>query len=415
VAAPDGAPGGWSKLRPLRVALDFLRVIPRGTVRRFFDARGPDLAASLAYSSLLTVVPLVASVTLLTSTFFGSAGTGFYRVLRVMVPGMTRELAASLQTMALQAASLTGTASLFFFVTSLRTFFLMEGAARELWGATATPRTPLKRVGLALFFMILGPVAAGVVTSFLLENGASMTAFRATGSLLTIGLVVILYRLLPGSHVRWGSAVTAGTAAGLALTGTRLAFTRGIAGLAELSVLYGSVTAIVVFVLAVGVAFGIFLLGVSFAHALQFHEELRSHDAPQRRTEQTGPLFEAVRLLLDLAVAWRNDRSTRTLRALSNGLGRPETEVQSVLATLAASGLVVPLADGSYELSRAPDQISLYAVARAIGESAERPVPSGDDPIAATLRRVFSKANREERGVLQGTSLRDLIVPPEEP
>jgi DNA-binding IscR family transcriptional regulator len=71
------------------------------------------------------------------------------------------------------------------------------------------------------------------------------------------------------------------------------------------------------------------------------------------------------------------------------------------------------VAPAAWALSRSPDKISLYAVARAIGESAERPVPAGDDPVAATLRRVFSKANREERGVLQGTSLRDVMMPGE--
>ena len=53
-----------------------LRVVGLGTVRRFWDARGLDLAASLAYSSLLTLVPLIASVTVLTSTFFGLSGVG---------------------------------------------------------------------------------------------------------------------------------------------------------------------------------------------------------------------------------------------------------------------------------------------------------------------------------------------------
>jgi hypothetical protein len=39
-------------------------------------------------------------------------------------------------------------------------------------------------------------------------------------------------------------------------------------------------------------------------------------------------------------------------------------------------------------------------------------VPAGDDAAARTLHRVFSKANREERAVLQGTSLRDLLPGP---
>ena len=65
--------------------------------------------------------------------------------------------------------------------------------------------------------------------------------------------------------------------------------------------------------------------------------------------------------------------------------------------------------DGDLSLSRAPEKISLYAVSRAIGESAPRAVPAGHDAAATMLHRVFSKANREERAVLQGTSLRDLL------
>ena len=53
--------------------------------------------------------------------------------------------------------------------------------------------------------------------------------------------------------------------------------------------------------------------------------------------------------------------------------------------------------------------IRSYPGWRAIGESALQAVPAGDDAAARTLHRVFSKANREERAVLQGTSLRDLV------
>src|SRR5664280_2778118 len=72
------------------------RAILVGTARRFLDARGFDLAASLAYSALLTLVPLVACVTILTSTFFGQSGTGLYRLLRFL-PGAGRDFVTDLQ------------------------------------------------------------------------------------------------------------------------------------------------------------------------------------------------------------------------------------------------------------------------------------------------------------------------------
>ena len=101
------------------------RAVCVGTLRRFLDARGFDLAASLAYSALLTIVPLVACVTLLTSAFFGESGTGLYRLLRFL-PGTGREFVTSLQAFSVKATSVSGTATLFFLATSLRTFFQIE-------------------------------------------------------------------------------------------------------------------------------------------------------------------------------------------------------------------------------------------------------------------------------------------------
>ena len=79
------------------------------------------------------------------------------------------------------------------------------------------------------------------------------------------------------------------------------------------------------------------------------------------------------------------------------------------MGILREAGLLVASADGNLALSRAPETISLYAVSRAIGESAPRAVPASHDAAANKLHRVFSKANREERAVLQGASIRDLL------
>jgi YihY family inner membrane protein len=398
-----------------RDALDLSRVILRGAIRRFLDARGFDLAASLAYASLLTIVPLMAAVTFLASTVFGETGTGLYRVIRWVVPGAGRDVLDAIQAFAHQATTLAGTASLLFLVASVRTFFQIEGAAKSLWGTTVHPRPFLVRLGVAISVMVLGPVAVGVLTSFLLESGASFTEFRSLGLLATFALLVFLYRILPGARVRWGPAVLAAVVAALGLTAVRILFARGAHALTSfrttLSVIYGSISAAVIFVLAVGIAFAILFFGIALAHALQFRVELFGHDAPAR-TGRGGRLYEAVRLLLPLAAAWENDRASRSIGALSEAAGRPEADVETVLARLVVDGLARrDDQKAAYALTRSPDEISLWAVARAIGESAPRTVPGEDDPVAATLREVFSRATREERGVLQGTSLKDLLRP----
>ncbi len=386
-----------------------LGAVARGTARRFLDARGFDLAASLAYSSLLTLVPLIASVTVLTSTLFGLSGTGIYRILRLALPGAGREVVADLQTL-VRYASVSGSATIFFLVTSIRTYYLVEGAAKALWGTTVTPRPPLRRLGRALSVMILGPVAIGILTSLLLESGASISGFRPLGSVLTFVLLVYLYRTLPGASVLWIPALVSATLASLAITGLRVAITGGVAKLAGAGTVYGPLTAAIVFVVAVGFVFVLFLLGISLAHAIQFRAEFLDHDILEERTEEGGRLYDSVRLLLVLTVAWRNDRATRTLTALAHDLGRAEADVVPLVRDLRQAGLVAAGEGGVFSLTRTPETISLYAVARAIGESSARAVPKGNDAVAVSLHRIFGKAAREERAVLQGTSLHDLAT-----
>jgi uncharacterized BrkB/YihY/UPF0761 family membrane protein/DNA-binding IscR family transcriptional regulator len=409
----DGMQQTTAQLRlartPLQNLSELLRVVGRGTIRRFLDARGLDLASSLAYSSLLTLVPLIASVTILTSTFFGLSGVGIYRILRLALPGANREVVADLQTL-VRYASVSGTATIFFLVTSLRTYFLVEGAAKALWGTTVTPKPPLRRLGRALSVMVLGPIAIGILTSLLLESGAAFSGVRPLGSVLTFVLLVYLYRTLPGGVVRWGPALVAAVFAAATITALRIAITRGVRELAGIGAVYGPLTAAIVFVVAVGFVFVLFLLGISLAHAIQFRAEILDHDPLAERTEERGRLYESIRLLLALTVAWRNDRATRTLTALAHELELPEADVVPLVRDLRHGGLVTAREGGSFCLTRPPETISLYAIARAIGESAPRAVPKGNDLVAVSLHRIFGKAAREERAVLQGTSLHDLLT-----
>ena len=394
--------------RELRKVSTLARAVVVGTARRFLDARGFDLAASLAYSALLTLVPLVACVTLLTSAFFGEPGTGLYRLLRFL-PGAGRDFVTDLQAFSMKATSLSGTATLFFLATSLRTFFQVESTVQALWGSTLTQRPPLRRLGVALSVMILGPIALGVVTSILLESGAPLGDFRPLGAFMSFGLLTYLYRRLPGSYVRWVPATIAALLVSALLTLLRIGFARGVAHLTSLNQTYGPLSAIVIFVIAIGIVTTVFLGGVSLAHAIQYRDEFLDHDAPRERTEEGGRLYVASRLLLVLAGAWQNDRATRSPAALASAVARPDEEIAQLVEALRAAGLLVASPDGNLALSRPPETISLYAVSRAIGESAPRAVPASHDAAANKLHRVFSKANREERAVLQGASIRDLL------
>ena len=106
-------------------------------MKSFLDGRGVGLAAGLAYSSLLSFIPLVVAVTILTSTFFGERGTGFFRLLRFFVPGTSREVLRGVEALVdeAQVASWVATARLV--LTSLRVYFdVGEPASRKIEAMT---------------------------------------------------------------------------------------------------------------------------------------------------------------------------------------------------------------------------------------------------------------------------------------
>jgi YihY family inner membrane protein len=376
------------------------------------DARGFDLSAGLAFSSLLSFVPLSASVTVLTSTFFGDSGTGFFRIIRTFVPGASRELVTGLRQLTERAHGTSALVSVLLLVTSIQMFFAVEGAANAIWGTTQV-RSVLRRIGLALVVIILGPIGAGVLMSLVLETGAALTEIRFSGAVIATGASVLLYRAVLRSHLRWGPACVAGAFAGVGLVVLRWIFTRGVVALGNINLVYGSISYAVIFFLAIGFAWILILFGVALAHAVQFRHELLAHDEPEQEARARDVHDDAVALLLRLTGAWLKDsRESVGLEELVAAAGLPEPETRARLKKLCAADLVVQPTEGSWRLSRTPGEISLYAAARAFGGAVPRSVPAGDDETSASLRRLYRQAAREERAVLQGISIRDLYRPP---
>ncbi len=346
---------------------------------------------------------------MLTSTFFGEeGGQGFYRLLRFFVPGTSREVLRGVATLVDLARAASGIATALLALTSLKVYFDVEGAANHLWG-TLRPRRVRERLTFAALTVVLGPVALGVATSLLLERGFPITRLNAGGVLASIVGLALIYKVVPSAQVRWGAAAAA-VLAGSGLIVLRQVFTTGFIALAGIERLYGTISAVAIFVIATGFAWTILLFGVSFAHALQFRDELLAHDAPPPAAKKPGPLEETTQLLLRLTEAWHAGVSLdASTLAETCSRGRPD-DLRSRMKRLGNAGLVVVEGD-AIRLARPPDTITLYAVARAVGDAAPRAVPKGADPASAILRALYMRADAEERGVLQGTSLEDVYRP----
>ncbi len=395
-----------------RPRLEVARVVLLRSWISFWDGRGFDLAASLAYSSLLSFVPLAASITVLGSSLMGDTGTGFYRLIHFFLPGVTAGFVDELQSLADRAQGISFLTTIGSLFTSLRMFWIVESAVNALWG-TVRERPFVKIFVMAFLVVLFGPVSLGVLNTVLLEGGASFTEFRVSTALGSVAIMTLLYRAIPRAYVSWGAAFTAGlfSAAGLGIL--RISFAQGVLALADVDRIYGSVSVAFIFVLANGFLWTILLFGVSLAHAVHFREELMAHDEPLRFTQGHAPLDRALRILHRLTATWIEKLGPVSIPDLISETGMPPNEVWARIQGLMRAGLVEKVGDDTYRLSRPPEEISLYAAERAVGLSTPRALPGGTDQAAVTLKRLYKRADREEKYVLQGVSLRDLYIPEE--
>jgi Rrf2 family transcriptional regulator, cysteine metabolism repressor len=119
--------------------------------------------------------------------------------------------------------------------------------------------------------------------------------------------------------------------------------------------------------------------------------------------------------MLELAASYRSPHPSR-IKAIADAHSMPQRFLVQILLNLKTAGLVASVrgAAGGYQLTRAPENITLGQVINAIDEP-----PSRTDyalaklgvPTAAseTLLRVWNEVQAEERRLLDGLTLAELL------
>ncbi|MGW0231927.1 RrF2 family transcriptional regulator [Actinopolymorpha singaporensis] len=120
----------------------------------------------------------------------------------------------------------------------------------------------------------------------------------------------------------------------------------------------------------------------------------------------------AVRAMLELAAEPR----TVTAQALADAQGLPHKFLEAILGDLRRAGLVRSLrgAEGGYRLARPAEDIAVGDVIRAVdgplaGVRGMRPEQASYEGVAANLQTVWVATRAAVRGVLDETSLADVV------
>ena len=347
---------------------DFLHLF----AERFTATRCPQVAGSLAFTTLLALVPLVA----VTIGVFGN------------LPGMD-QLGASLKSFLLQnllperagriittyalqfsqkAGQLTLIGTGMLAITALLLLSTIEKVFNLIWGVRR-PRPMLMRLTVSWFVLTLGPIVFGasvIATGYLVTTSMEWAdhlpwigevAARLLPPLLLGGLFSFLYYAVPNHPVRPLHAVAGGLAAAVVFFLMQRAFGMFIASFPTYTLIYGTFAALPIFLIWLYLSWTVVLLGALVAAMLPaFLERQRiTRPFPGDRA------WAAIGMLATLGHAQHAGRRA-SFELLRGSTGLAEHAAESLLAGLCDAGWATRTEEGDWVLTQAAHSIHIRTV-----------------------------------------------------
>lgn len=233
-------------------------------ISRFRQENFGQLAGSLAFTTLLSLVPFVAVVIAIVSAFpiFGAlVGNVDNFLVENLMPGKTGSVIAKYATgFSQKAKKLSGVGLVVLGVTSMMLMFSIEKAFNHLW-RVSKPRPFHQRVGLYLAVVIVGPVAAGAVIGSMTYAVTASLGFineplwvrqfllKSLALCFMCMFFAFLYYAVPNAKVRPMPALIGGVLATVGVAAIQRVFELYVIKFPTYTVVYGAFAALPIFLL----------------------------------------------------------------------------------------------------------------------------------------------------------------------
>lgn len=353
------------KLQALR---DFAELF----IERFGATRCPEVAGSLAFTTLLAVVPLVTVVVAAFGSLpgmadLGSALKGF--LLDNLLPERAGHIIA---TYALQFSEQAGRLTLIglaiLALTSLMLLGTIEKVLNQIWGVRR-PRPMLQRITVSWFVLTVGPIVFGasvVATGYLVSTSlqwsgdlpwvGEITA-RVLPPLLLGALFSFLYFAVPNHPVRITHAVAGGFVAAVVFYLMQRALGMFIARVPTYTLIYGTFAVLPIFLLWLYLSWTVILVGALISATLPAFLE-RQRITPRFPGDRA---WAAIGVLAALGASQQHGKPV-CFDILRGGTGLAEHAAERLLDDLRAAGWATRTEDGDWVLTQAPHDIRVSAV-----------------------------------------------------
>ena len=398
---------------------------PAALIRDWLNGEISVRAMSLAYTTLLSIVPLMVF------SFSILKGWGAHGDLRFLLDeffsplgGAASELTESvLQFVANMRGVLFGSIGLGFLTyTVITTVLKVEKSFNFVW-RVEHPRGFARRFIEYLGVMIIGPILLAVALGLLASAQNSPFAnwldafaplawtFRAARQILpyliVTALFTIMYTFIPNTKVQFRAALIGGIASGSIWALVGKAFTAFIVFSSSLVAVYTGFAIVLTTLIWVYLSWLILLIGAQLAFYLQFPQYLR-HGLESIELAGRDRELAALSVMYLIGRDYAAGKSPPTARALGAALDIPSMVIEPILQCLEQAGLLVTTVQQQFVPGRGPDKIRLAEILDAV-----RALHHGGLAIAlrniGPLPELLSGIESAMREHLGNRSLQDLL------
>jgi membrane protein len=382
-------------------------------------------AAALTYVTLLSLVPALA-VAFSLFTAFGGLDTLGERLKELLLQSLvvsqqetvTQYLDRFISSANAGRLGLIGTG--FLVLTVIALVSDIERAFNDIWGVTRG-RSWIKRFQVFWPLITLGPILMALTFSFAAAVAASdvvrsleehligaqfIGRFGATA--LTCLFFGFMYQLVPNTAVRWDAALIGGVVGGLLWSVAQQLYATYAANAITYSAIYGSLSAVPLFIVWVYLSWNIALLGAVMTFAVQ---SARTFE-PERRVSQHERELVAAQVALAVAMRYSQGHGPVPAQRLIDDANVPPRIANQVLEELVDAEVLAEanLGDGiGFLPARPPDQTTLYDVLRALRWGSKvKPIDGKSDAFGRIASRVLDDGEHRLRESLDQQSLAEL-------
>ncbi len=338
-------------------------------LRRFLAFGGLERAGSLAYVTLLSLVPLMTVVLGVLSAFpVGEAVSERLQafVFENFVPAAGEVVHRYLNEFTAKTSHLGGVGLLVLVVVAVLLVHSIDKTFNTIWEVRRR-RRPLNQFLVYWAVLSLGPLLLGVsllLTSRLValpwlaraaEGGPGHWVVALLPVATTALAFGLLYWLVPNRPVKAWHALVGGVFAAVLFEGSKRAFAWYVTSFPAYEIIYGALAAIPIFLVWLYLSWVVVLLGAEVTYGLEAHAHLFAGKGPP-----AGEFEQLLRLARRLARAQAEGRAVSE-RTLIRCCPRAE----QLLARLQKAGLVESTDRDQWLLARSAERITLLDLYRA--------------------------------------------------